>query len=232
MTEILLLAAVGAVLALDSVHVAQVMISRPVVVGPVAGWILGDAATGLWVGALVELVWISVLPIGPYTPPDATVATLAAVAAAVPWAGPEGGGAPAAVAAGIVVGVPVGIAGRKADVLLRRRLTRASERILAELEAGRVPSPAPAVLEGLAGTAAKTFLLVLGVGLAAEAVAGPVRDLLGRPVVGRGLAAGAALLPAVGIATVTDLLEVRRHRRAYLLGAAVAAAAWVLAPHR
>ena len=73
MTELALLAGAGAVVSLDAVHVAQVMVSRPVVVGPLAGWILGDVVLGLHVGALVELVWISVLPIGPYTPPDATL---------------------------------------------------------------------------------------------------------------------------------------------------------------
>lgn len=225
MTDILVLATAGALLSLDAVHVAQVMVSRPVVVGPVAGWILGDVATGLWAGALVELVWISVLPIGPYTPPDATVATLAAVAVAVPW-----GGGPAAVAAGIAVGVPVGIAGRKIDVALRRRLTRASERVVAALEAGRLPSTAPAILQGLAGTAAKTFLLVLAAGAAAEALAAPAAAFLGRPAVARGLAAGATLLPAVGIATVTDLLEIRLHRASYAAGLALAALAWFLAP--
>ena len=224
MTDLLLLAGVGAILALDSVHLGQVMVSRPIVLGPVAGWVAGDLATGLWAGALTELVWIAILPIGPYTPPDASLATLAAVAAAIPW-----GGGPAAVAAGIALGVPVGILGRRCDVVLRRRLTRLSERIAADLEAGRIPSLAGAIVLGCAGAAAKTFFLVLGAGLSARLFAPEVREILARPAVGRGLAAGASLLPAVGLATVTDLLEFRLHARSFLFGAVVAAVAWLLA---
>lgn len=224
MTDLLLLAVVGAVVALDSVQVGQVMISRPIVVGPLSGAILGDVETGLWVGALTELVWISILPVGAYTPPDSTLATFAAVAAAVPW----GGGAPA-VAAGIAVGVPVGVVGRRVDMRLRHRMTRTSERVSAALEAGRIPPLGAEILSGCAGPAAKTFLLVLATGILARIAADPVRDLLARATVARGLATGVALLPAVGFAMVTDLLEFRLHARFFLGGALFAAVLWCLA---
>lgn len=222
MTEILLAAAAAALLSLDSVHVGQVMVSRPVCVGPVVGWFLGDVSTGFVVGALVELVWISVLPIGPYTPPDSSVAAAVAVSLAIPW----GGGA-AAGAAGIAFGIPFGLAARRVDVRLRHSLTERSEAVSADLIAGRPAPLGEAVVFGLAGTAAKTLLLVLAAGLLGRIAAPVAEAILGIAGIARGLAWGAALLPFVGLAALTDLLEIRHHRVPFLLGA-VAAAALVL----
>lgn len=80
--KILLISVIGGVLCLDRV-VLQAMISRPVVAGTVTGWLLGDPATGLLVGALMELFWIDHLPIGTYIPPNETIVTILAVAAVV-----------------------------------------------------------------------------------------------------------------------------------------------------
>ncbi|HPC31355.1 MAG TPA: PTS sugar transporter subunit IIC [Syntrophales bacterium] len=60
---------VGGFLCLDRTCV-QMMISRPVVVAPLAGWALGDIRTGLIVGAFLELLWIDKQQIGIYVPPN------------------------------------------------------------------------------------------------------------------------------------------------------------------
>ena len=54
----------GTVVALDLVSVPQALLSRPVVAGSVAGWIVGDPVAGLRVGVLLELFALDVLPIG------------------------------------------------------------------------------------------------------------------------------------------------------------------------
>lgn len=64
---------------LDLASVLQGLLSRPLVAGAVAGAILGDPATGLRVGAALELFALDVLPVGASRYPDYGAATVAAV---------------------------------------------------------------------------------------------------------------------------------------------------------
>ncbi|MBA4397699.1 MAG: hypothetical protein C0394_10010 [Syntrophus sp. (in: bacteria)] len=78
----LMVSLAGGVLCLDRIFM-QVMISRPVVAGPLTGWILNDIYTGLLCGALIELLWIDRPPIGKYVPPNETMTAVIVTAAAV-----------------------------------------------------------------------------------------------------------------------------------------------------
>lgn len=79
-----LLAALVAVLAgLDRTAALQIMVSRPVVIAPLTGWLLGDAMAGLQVGALVELLWLGRLPVGAAIPPDDTQVAIGATTLAI-----------------------------------------------------------------------------------------------------------------------------------------------------
>lgn len=120
----------GTVVAVDLVSVPQALLSRPVVVGGVAGWILGDPIAGLRVGILFELFALDVLPIGAASYPDFGPATVAAVAVAagMPWQLGLG----VAVAIGLVV---AGVGGWSLH-LVRRRNARAVQRRAAALAAG------------------------------------------------------------------------------------------------
>ena len=80
--ETVVTAGVGALICLDRVAV-QIMISRPVVAGPLMGLILGDMLTGLVTGALLELLWIDRIPVGSYVPPHDTFVAILATAGAV-----------------------------------------------------------------------------------------------------------------------------------------------------
>ena len=64
MRELLPLAMLGGVLGLDVVCFPQMMISRPLVAATVAGAFVGDAATGMLVGASLELIALATLPFG------------------------------------------------------------------------------------------------------------------------------------------------------------------------
>jgi mannose/fructose/N-acetylgalactosamine-specific phosphotransferase system component IIC len=84
---IVLLVLWGTVVALDLVSVPQAMLSRPLVAGTVAGWLVGEVEAGLRVGVVLELFALDVLPIGAVRYPDYGPATVAAVAlaAGAPW---------------------------------------------------------------------------------------------------------------------------------------------------
>jgi mannose/fructose/N-acetylgalactosamine-specific phosphotransferase system component IIC len=100
--SLLLVALAGGVLALDATSVGQFMISRPLVVGAVAGWILGDPVQGLFLGALLELYLLVSFPVGGARFPEGATATVVAVGSAAGV--PSVGAVPIAIAAGLVWG--------------------------------------------------------------------------------------------------------------------------------
>lgn len=91
---LLLLLGWAVVVGLDLSSWPQMMLSRPLVAGSVAGLILGDPAAGLTVGAILELFALDVLPIGASRYPDFGVATVGGVvlAAGGPLAQTTGAG--------------------------------------------------------------------------------------------------------------------------------------------
>ena len=59
---------------------AQTMLSSPLICGTVMGLLLGDVATGLYVGASLAFIYLGSVGIGAAVPPDSTSATCIAVA--------------------------------------------------------------------------------------------------------------------------------------------------------
>src|SRR3989339_1766376 len=76
MSEIIALSFLAALLSVDVTLFGQFMISRPIVCGPLIGYFLGDIKTGLWVGMLVDLIWIGNIPMGAAIPTYATAMTV------------------------------------------------------------------------------------------------------------------------------------------------------------
>lgn len=80
---ILGIALAGGIIGLDRTAVGQFMISQPIVAGPLTGWLLGDTAAGMVIGAVLELVWLLDMPVGTFVPADATIGTVAATSIAI-----------------------------------------------------------------------------------------------------------------------------------------------------
>jgi len=127
---VILLLVWGTVVALDLVSVPQAMLSRPLVVGTVAGWLVGDVEAGLRVGVVLELFALDVLPIGAVRYPDYGPATVAAVALAA--------GAPWELGLGLSVGLALVLAalGGWSLQAVRRRNAHAIQHRAAALAAG------------------------------------------------------------------------------------------------
>lgn len=113
--ELLQIALVGGVLALDATSVGQFMVSRPLVAGALTGWLLGDPALGLVVGAILELYLLVSFPTGGARFPEGATATVVAVASAAVVDSP--GAVPLGVAAGLLWGQVGGV-----SVTVLRRL--------------------------------------------------------------------------------------------------------------
>ena len=127
---VVLLLVWGTVVAVDLVSVPQAMLSRPLVVGAVAGWLAGDVEAGLRVGVVLELFALDVLPIGAVRYPDYGPATVVATALAA--------GAPWELGLGLSVGLGLLVAGLGgwSLQLVRRLNAHAIQRRAAALAAG------------------------------------------------------------------------------------------------
>jgi PTS system mannose-specific IIC component len=126
----LLLLAWGTLVGLDLVTGPQVMIARPIVAGPVAGILLGDAWTGLQLGVLFELFQYDVLPVGAARYPEYGPATVAAVSAARAATGTLGLGI------GAFVGLVTAMLGGMSMHAVRRLNARAMRAVRERLDAG------------------------------------------------------------------------------------------------
>jgi len=104
----------GGILCLDRA-VVQIMVSRPIVAGPVIGFLLGDVKTGLTVGALVELLWINRIPLGVYIPPNDTVVSVLSTGVAIIVGEGTGGVSRELIALSILLFVPAGIITQKVE---------------------------------------------------------------------------------------------------------------------
>ena len=93
MTGWILLALVGAMVAIDGTSFPQVMISRPLVSGALGGLVFGRPLEGAVVGVILEVYHVGTLPIGAARHPEGGTAACAAAGglavAGLPAAAPE-----------------------------------------------------------------------------------------------------------------------------------------------
>lgn len=145
----------GTLVGLDLVSVPQAMISRPLVAGTVAGWLVGDVEAGLRVGVLFELFALDVLPVGAVRYPDYGPATIAAVAL--------GAGAPWELGLGLSValGLVLAVFGGWSLQVVRRWNARAIQRRAAALAAGESSAIRRLQYGGLLRDGARGFILTL-----------------------------------------------------------------------
>jgi len=160
----LLLVLWGTVVGLDLASVLQGLLSRPLVAGAVAGWLVGDAEAGLKVGALLELFALDVLPVGASRYPEYGPAAVGAATVAATFPGPGGTGL------GALVGLAVAVVGGWSLGWLRHANSRHVQRLAPELASGSVTAIRTLQWSGLARDAARSagmtaLGLILALGL-------------------------------------------------------------------
>lgn len=158
---------VAIVCGLDRMAFCQLMFSRPIVAGPLAGMVLGDPLVGLQVGLLVELLWIGRLPVGASIPPDDTQVaiggTFLAVSAAGMWNYPQA----VTIVFSLLIAMPLGKSGQLFDHMARRANDNLGRRAERFLHAGELHTAERTHLIGLghfAVAALATFVVIAGVG--------------------------------------------------------------------
>src|ERR1700759_532285 len=90
----------GGVAAVERKGAFQLMLSRPIVLAPVMGLLLGDAQGGLLLGVPLELLFLGGVNLGGNLPDNETLLTAALTAMVIPAGGAIGGVGPALAARG------------------------------------------------------------------------------------------------------------------------------------
>jgi mannose/fructose/N-acetylgalactosamine-specific phosphotransferase system component IIC len=217
--QILVLAAIVAgITSLDSVHLCQWLLARPIVIAPLIGAIMGDPGAGMLCGAWIELIWLGVLPIGNYTPPDAHLTAASAATAAAVW----GGGGPVSLVA-VLATVPLGVLSKKADLHLRHQLALRAETML---ETGPPYRLGGMFVASVAPVMVKAALAIVMVGVVSAIVSPLVGRLVAEPRVVKALIFSASLIPALGMVQLARCIGASGRERWIGLGAIAAAIAF------
>lgn len=135
--QALFAALAGGFLWLDRFQFLQLMVSRPIVTGPIVGWVAGDLVSGAAAGIAFELLWLGRPPVGGYIPPDTTLASAATAGSAAIARTQVEIDPTALVFTAFLFMLPVAHLGRVIDQLLRSSLggiARQAERELLENE--------------------------------------------------------------------------------------------------
>lgn len=152
---------------LDRTAVLQAMVCRPLVAASLTGWLLGDTGSGLAIGMLLELLWLSRLPVGAAIPLDDTQVAVAATVLAVGIAPALGVSGAGVVPLTLLLTMPLGKTSQWFERWARNRNQRLLHRADAALEAGDLRRMEHLHLGGIAnfaGTALASYLIVVGGG--------------------------------------------------------------------
>lgn len=134
-SDLLIVSVIGGIVAVDTTAGWQVMICRPIVSGPLLGFLLGDLQNGLLLGAVLELVWAGIVPAGASVFPDSNVAAVVATAVVV-CLNPDFTSFHFIFCLSILYSIPVAYFGSKQIVWIRKRNSVLMERALRYADKG------------------------------------------------------------------------------------------------
>lgn len=240
--DTLVVSAAGGLISLDRTAAFQTMVSRPIVASPLIGFFLGDVATSLIVGVVLELLFIGELPLGGHVPLHETGLSAAATAVAIKAADVMGlkasTGAGGLAAGGIegftgVLGlvpfvlastVPISFLYRKADTAARRFNVRFFRSALGSLDRDGDGKVVGENLKGLGPFFLANFLALFATVLPLEFFAALVLPVLGLSLT----ALSSAPFIALGIAAGVNAIYTGRGIAVYSATALSAAFIWFL----
>jgi len=126
-------ATIGGFISLDYVAVAQTMVSVPLVVGPIMGWLLGSFKVGLAVGVAFQLLWLVDSGFGAHIPPDGSAAAQISTIGVL-CALPDGGVPEWALSVSALVAIPFALLSSVAEGWVRKANNRLQRWVVDKLE--------------------------------------------------------------------------------------------------
>jgi mannose/fructose/N-acetylgalactosamine-specific phosphotransferase system component IIC len=206
-------------LGLDRTAVGQFMVSQPLVAGPITGWLLGDASTGLIIGVVLELIWVLDIPIGNFVPADATIVTVSSCAIAI--LGKPGGSTLSVIGFSLLLSTAIVPLTMQADTFIRKRNSKLVENVLSSDIDNMTQAVMRAQLAGIAAFFLKSFvlcLIIIPVGIVAVLLFGHLPG-----TVHRALSVFVKLLPLLGAALIVRKLSIKVFDLFLLIGFGIAA---------
>jgi mannose/fructose/N-acetylgalactosamine-specific phosphotransferase system component IIC len=214
--------ALGGIAALDATPVAQTMLSQPLVMGTILGWLWGDMPTALSTAIVLQIFAASTQPVGARTPEDYAVGGVVGVGLALALAAPQSFefARQSSILVGVAAGMITAVAGARASRWQRRRNESLGHWVEERLRQGR-----PHAL-GRVHVAAITLTFAIGVVMTALALAlglWAFTELVGRESLrlSRAWRLAQPLLIGIGLAQLLHLFVQRRLLRAAAFGAAM-----------
>jgi mannose/fructose/N-acetylgalactosamine-specific phosphotransferase system component IIC len=145
----------GSLLWLDRVFVFQLMISRPLIMGPIIALVMGgDVKIGILIGASLELLWLNAPPVGSYLPDDESFCTAVAVPVGI-FAGSTMDHT-AAAGLSILLSLPLSIVGKSLDMHCRTL----NERLIPSTECVQEKDVSLAIKKAIGRTFVLTFIVL------------------------------------------------------------------------
>jgi PTS system mannose-specific IIC component len=207
--DYLLAGLVAMLTGLDRVALIQVMISRPLVAGPLTGLVLGNPLIGLEVGMLLELLWLGRLPVGAAIPPDDTQVAVGATILALSMGHLLDLHGMPMVILSVLIAIPLGKFGQVFDRLARHVNDRIAVSGHSALMAGNTSSLERYHLLGLASFAFASLATALVIVLIGSFILYSVAPLLIDSVREAGLSLQYSLI-LVGAASLLGTINVNR----------------------
>lgn len=212
-------AVLGGIIGLDRTAAGQCMISQPIVAAPFMGWVLGDTATGMVIGAAFELIWVLDIPIGTFVPADSTIGAVSAVAVAA--IGSPGGASLPAIGLSILLATALVPVTMKAEAVTRAWNSVLADRVLAAPDGSRGRALSKAQFAGMLFFFLKSFVIYLLFIPLGVAVLTNFGRLTG--VIPGALTLFVKFLPLLGVVIVVRKLSMKVFDQFVFLGFATAA---------
>ena len=197
MKELLVLVPAALLIALvelDSNCFGQFMVSRPIVLGPLLGFVLGDIPSDVWMGVALEMLTLDTLPVGGHLALNPAVAIGAALLfVSEPYSVMSEAAFPA--------GLCIGSLHRRLEAPLRQFRCRYSHEADEQVRRGRAPALGRMVLSSMVLQAAMTLVILLVAVIALKPFFTDILRVL-PPFLLEGLDLGMLVVPWLGIAVL------------------------------
>ncbi|MCA9544916.1 MAG: PTS sugar transporter subunit IIC [Myxococcales bacterium] len=205
-----LLALLGGLFGLDRRAAFQLMLSQPIVAVPALSLVFGHRPEAVWLGCVLQLLWMSAVLYGANTPPNETVGALTSAGIALLYGRHIGPVDDAVLALAVLLGAPTALLGRAADQRLDRAGLALAARADAAAQAGDLRALARVPLAGLLRVfGSHAALITVGTGLGLL-VAWGLRAAIGQTLT-TGLAALTRyVVPALGLGVTLAMVRRRR----------------------
>ena len=206
--QVFLAALCGAAFDLDTYFIGMTLVSQPIIAGGIAGLIFNNLQTGILLGSLVQLIWISP-PVGAYVPPSSpAIAFTATVMALMLPLYEVKNNHQALLMYSIAIGAATGYFVGQADIWNRKLNTKIVHFFEPGILAGRRSSILAAQFFSILAKFMRDFggyiiFFAIGVDLAAKIYNSLPNEIL------EGLARALWLMPAIGLAVIYESFRSR-----------------------